>query len=104
MAAPLLSPALSTGTHYPIGRGEIVAFGRPAAVAADDGAGEPQRWRSDHRVLLCPEGGRRFQLAGQPATEPGRAPAVGPRSRAGPLSPGPRRHAPRGHRPRRALL
>src|SRR5712664_3967477 len=59
------SPALYAGPHYSQGRGELVAFGRPATVAADDGAGESQRRWSHHRVFLCPEGGRRHQLADQ---------------------------------------
>src|SRR5216684_4836463 len=70
--APETSPAVSAEPNYSQGRGEIVAFGGPATVAADGGAGESQRGRSHHRVLLCPEGGRRYQLADQHAAEPGR--------------------------------
>src|ERR1039458_462564 len=83
-------PAVPARTHYSNGRGEFLAFGRPATVAADGGAGESQRWRSHHRVLLWAEGGGRFQLADQPAAEPGRVPGVGSAAPARSVSPEPR--------------
>src|SRR6266481_7604686 len=77
-AAPDTPPAQSAGTFYSQERGEIVAFGRPTSVAADDGAGESQRGRGHHGVLLCAKGGRRYQLTDQHAAEPGRPQAVRP--------------------------